>query len=245
MRTVVALLILSALCAAQTTASAASSDAAPTIVVPAGTKVPLVLKNAVSTKSARPGDAVYLQTTFPITQNNRIVIPAGAYVQGVINRVQHAGRVKGKAEVQMHFTTMIFPSGYTISLPGTLENVAGAESAHMKDKEGTVQSDSQKGKDAGTIASTAGTGAVVGGLSEGGKGAGIGAGIGGAVGTALVLLTRGNEVRLQPGTTVEMVLQRPLELEEARLTKSPGELVPVQRGRSPEKPVMTPPPGTR
>ena len=104
MRTVVALLILSALCAAQTTASAA----APTIVVPAGTKVPLVLKNAVSTKSARPGDAVYLQTTFPITQNNRIVIPAGAYVQGVINRVQHAGRVKGKAEVQMHFTTMIF-----------------------------------------------------------------------------------------------------------------------------------------
>ena len=92
----------------QTTADAvqpAKTDSAPTVTVPAGTKVPLVMKNAISTKSAKPGDNVYLETVFPVVQNNRVLIPAGTYVQGVISRVERPGRIKGKAEVQMHFTT--------------------------------------------------------------------------------------------------------------------------------------------
>ncbi len=100
----------------------ASAPSAPlTITVPAGTRVPLVLKNAINTKHAQPGDNVYLQTSFPVTQDNRVVIPAGTYVRGVINRVQRSGRVKGRAEVLMHFNMMIFPNGYTVSLPGTLD----------------------------------------------------------------------------------------------------------------------------
>ena len=56
----------------------AAQEAAPgAIVLPAGTKVPLVLKHSVSTKSARVGDNLYLETTFPVVQNNRMVIPAG------------------------------------------------------------------------------------------------------------------------------------------------------------------------
>jgi hypothetical protein len=51
------------------------------LLVPAGTRVPVVLKNAISTKSARVGDSVYAQTSFPIAVNNRMVIPAGTYVQ--------------------------------------------------------------------------------------------------------------------------------------------------------------------
>jgi type IV secretion system protein VirB10 len=90
----------------------------------------------------------------------------------------------------------------------------------MKGEEGTIQQDSQKGQKAGTIASTAGTGAVVGGLSRGGKGALVGAGIGGAVGTAIALLTRGNDVRLEPGTTIEMVIQRPITLDPTRLASA-------------------------
>jgi hypothetical protein len=67
------------------------------------------------------------------------------------------------------------------------------------------------------VASTAGTGAVIGGLSHGGKGALVGAGIGGAVGTAIALLSRGNDVKLDAGTTVEMVIQREVPLDASRI----------------------------
>jgi hypothetical protein len=190
------------------------------ISIPAGTKVPLALKQAISTKNAREGDAVYAETTFPVVINDRIVIPPGTYVQGRISHVQRAGRIKGRAEVLMHFTTLIYPSGYTLVLPGALENVPGAEKSSMSGPEGTVRGDSQKGEKIGTVASTTATGAVVGGLSRGGTGALIGAGIGGAAGTAIAMLTRNNEVKMEAGTTLEMVIQREVQLDASRVPTS-------------------------
>ena len=64
-----------------------------------------------------------------------------------------------------------------------------------------------------------GTGAVVGGLSNGVKGGLIGAGIGGGIGTAIGLLTRGNDVRMEAGTTLEMVIQREVPLDASRVPK--------------------------
>jgi len=186
------------------------------LTIPAGTKVPLALKQAISTKNAHEGDAVYAETTFPVVLENRIVIPAGTYVQGKISHIRRPGRVKGRAEVLMHFTTLIYPSGYTVMLPGSVENIPGSEKTSMKGSEGSVRQDSQTGQKVGTVGSTAATGAVVGGLSAGGKGALIGAGAGGAVGTAIALLTRGNDVRLENGTSVEMVIQRPITLDPTR-----------------------------
>src|SRR6516225_6162659 len=63
-----------------------------TAVIPAGTKVPLLLKQAISTKNAREGDPVYAETAFPFVLNDRILIPAGTYIQGQIRHAEHAGR---------------------------------------------------------------------------------------------------------------------------------------------------------
>ena len=120
----------------------------------------------------------------------------------------------------MHFTTLIYPSGYTVVLPGSVENVPGAEKTSMTGNEGTIRADSQKGEKIGTVASTAGTGAVVGGLSRGGKGALIGAGIGGGVGSVIAMLTRNNEVKLDAGTTLEMVIQREVPIELSRIQQA-------------------------
>lgn len=200
--------------------AAASDESARVLTIPSGTKVPVALKHAISTKSAREGDAVYAETTFPVVQDNQVLIPAGTYVQGKISHVQRAGRIKGRAEVLIHFTTLIYPNGYTVMLPGSVENVPGAERTSMKGEEGTIRQDSQTGQKVGTVASAAGTGAVVGGLSRGGKGAAIGAGIGGAVGTAIALLSRGSDVRLDAGTTIEMYIQRAVELDAGRIAGS-------------------------
>jgi hypothetical protein len=205
-----------------TTAPAAAVE---TLTIPAGTKVPVALKHAISTKGTRTGDAVYAETTFPVVANNRVLIPAGTYVQGRISEIQRGGRIKGRAQVLMHFTSLIYPSGYTVILPGAVENAPGLDKTGVKDQEGTLQKDSQTGSKVGTVATTAGTGAVVGGLSQGGKGALIGAGVGGAVGTAIAMLTRGDDVKMDAGTTLELVVQRDVPLDASRVpnvTRAPG-----------------------
>lgn len=232
MRWFVSLVLLSVVAIAQQpvepAAAVPAETALGTITVPAGTEIPLRLAQGISTKNAKPGDPVYAETAFPITLNDRIVIPAGTYVQGRISEVKRPGRVKGRAEFLMHFTTMIFRSGYTVMLPGSVEGMPGSEKQQVKDKEGTVQQDASKGKDAGTVAKTAGTGATVGAIADRGvKGAAIGGGVGAAAGLAAVLLTRGPDVNLPTGTSVQMVLQRPLVLQEDRLRRN-GEY-PVSR----------------
>jgi hypothetical protein len=208
---------------ATTAAPAAPQAANPAqMVIPAGTEVPVALRHAISTKSAREGDPVYAQTTFPIVLNNHVLVPAGTYVQGRITKSQRAGRVKGRAEVLIHFTTLIYPSGYTVLLPGAIENVPGAEKTSIKDSEGTIQQDRQTGEKVEKAAERGmeggAGGAVIGGLGSGSAtGAGIGAGVGGVAGIAMALLTRGADVRLEAGTTVQMVIQRDVPLDAVRV----------------------------
>jgi hypothetical protein len=225
MRTIIVLFLACGLAAAQANSaarpepSAAATTDASQVSIPSGTRVPLALKQSVSTKNAREGDAVYAVTTFPVVIDERIVIPSGTYVQGRISSVKRGGRVKGRAEVLMHFSTLIYPSGYTVVLPGAVENVPGAEKTSMKDEEGTIRQDSQTGEKAKTVATAAGTGAVVGGLSNGVKGGLIGAGVGGGIGTAIGLLSRGSDVRMEAGTTLEMVIQREVPLDSSRIPR--------------------------
>ena len=98
-----------------------------TYTVPAGTKVLLQLRSAVNTKSAKPGDGVYLASTFPVVVGSRVMIPAGVYVQGVVDRVARAGRVKGSAQLDMHFTSIIFPNGSVVEIPGIVNSLPGAK----------------------------------------------------------------------------------------------------------------------
>ena len=166
--------------------AAAIAPAKKIYTVPAGTKVLLQLRSAVNTKSAKPGDGVYLASTFPVVVGNRVIIPAGVYVQGVVDRVVHPGRVKGKAQLDMHFTSIIFPNGSVVEIPGVVESLPGAKKQTVKDDgEGTIQQDGDKGRNAGEAAKIAlPTGAgvgTIGGASVGhpisGGLAGLGAGL--------------------------------------------------------------------
>src|SRR5437764_565629 len=243
MNRLLSVLLLAAACLAQQSASPRLSTAASatpdSLVLPAGTKVLLSLIHPISTKSARVGDGVYLKTSFPVTIEDQMAIPAGTYVQGEITEVKRPGKVKGRAELRFRFNTLIFPSGYTLSLPAAVEDVPAMENAKMKDSEGTIQANGTKGRDAATIGSTTATGALVG-LSAGGKGSGIG----GVTGLAIAMLTRGNEVRLEPGTAVEMVFQRRLLLNRNKLRGNSAVNSPASDS-SDERPKLTPPPQIR
>src|SRR6266852_5070349 len=205
----------------QAAASAAAPQDANAAVIPAGSRIPLQLKQAISTKNAREGDAVYAETAFPFVLNERVLVPAGTYIQGKISHVQRGGRLKGRAEILMHFTSMIYPSGYTVMLPGSVENTPGADNTSMKDSEGTIKQDKDTGKKVeeaakGGVYGGSG-GALAGGLAGGLNGARIGAGAGAAAGIAWALLKRGSDVRLDVGTSVEMEIQRAITVDASRI----------------------------
>ncbi len=170
------------------------------------------LQNGISTRSARPGDSVYLQTNFPITQGNRIVVPVGSYLKGELLDAKRPGKIKGRGEFRLRLDTLILPNGYTVSLNAAPRS-ADSGGKETMDSEGKVIGPGGKGKDAGTIAETTAAGAGIGAIAHGVKGLGIGAGIGAAAGLAAVLLTRGPEAELPRGSTLDIVLEHDLTLD--------------------------------
>jgi type IV secretion system protein VirB10 len=235
----------------------AAAPAKKVFIVPAGTKVLLQLRSSVNTKSAKSGDGVYLASTFPVVVGNHVLIPAGVYVQGVVDHVERAGHVKGHALLDMHFTSMIFPNGTVVEIPGLVNSLPGANKQKVKgDGEGTIEEEGDKARNMGKIAAItipAGTtGGAIGGAVEGHPLAGTLGGMAGGLAAAgiVALFTRGADVDLQAGSQVEMVLQRPLMLEEENLNASGGmpALVPAPEQPKPmEKPnrahVLCPPGG--
>lgn len=230
MRSLIAIFVLSASALAQQPGELPDAKPAPAaqqaeaavpagmVVIPAGTEIPLKLAQAITTKNAKVGDPVYAETAFPFTMNDKVVIPAGTYVQGRISDVRRPGRVKGRAELLMHFTSMIYRSGYTVMLPGGVENMPGADKQDIKDKEGTIRQDGSKTDDLKTVGKVAGAGAGLGGIAGRDlKGVGIGGLAGAAAGLGYVLLTRGPDMTLPVGTSVQMVIQRNMTVKASKI----------------------------
>src|SRR5664279_1951402 len=217
-----------------TEAQKPTPPAAPTFLVPQGTKILLSLTSAVNTKSAKPGDGVYLISTFPVVVGTHVLIPAGVYVQGSVDQVVRPGHVKGRAQVGMHFTSLIFPNGSVVMIPGVVNSLPGSAGAKVKDGEGTIEQPSNKGRDLGTVLKGAAIGAeggVIGGAATGSMGQAIGYGslAGALAGGIYTLFQRGDDVNIPQGSIVEMVLQRPLILQEENMKKA-----------DPDQPIYTP-----
>jgi hypothetical protein len=185
------------------------------VEIPQGAHALLRLVNSVSTRTAREGDYVYLRTATPIVVNGQIVVPAESYVQGVVSHAQRSGRVKGRAELGIRIETLTLANGKVVQVAPHLASV-DSEGSDQKvvTNENQVQQGGNRGSDAARIATLSGTGAAIGGLADQSwKAAGIGAGAGGAVGLASVLLTRGREVELRQGSTIDVVFDRPVSVD--------------------------------
>lgn len=178
--------------------------------IDAGTRILLNLLNSVSTKTAAEGDRVYLATGFPVLVGGKVVVPPGSYVAGTVTSVKRAGKVKGRAELYVRFDALTLPNGVTRDFrarPGSLD---GSNTGELDRTEGKIKGDSDKVGDATKVGTGVGWGAMAGGVASGAKGLGIGAAAGAAAGLIGVMMTRGPDAMLERGTTLEMVLDRPL-----------------------------------
>jgi type IV secretion system protein VirB10 len=192
-----------------------AGPAAPSeITVPAGTHIPLSLRNPVDTKHSREGDRVYLETVYPITVDGRVVIPRGSFVNGTVTVSKKAGVVKGKGELFLRFDQLTLPNGVTRDFRSRLDT-ADTATGKVDRKEGTITGERDKTGEAKSTAEGAGIGASVGGIAGAAAGrpltgVGIEAAAGAAAGLASVLLKHRPDASLPAGTTVEMVLDRDL-----------------------------------
>jgi hypothetical protein len=198
------------------------------VVLPAETTIPLVLKNIINSRTAYPGEAIYCTTIFPITVGNRIVIPVGTYVKGEVTAVKRPGRLKGKAQLGLRFTTLTLPNGTTHALRATLSGFGATGNEGFSREESKINGESSKGKDAGRVAQTTVAGAEIGtivGASSGNaaKGLGIGSAAGAAGGLISVLASRGKEIVLPAGTNLELQLNQSLSFDRDELDPLPSD----------------------
>jgi hypothetical protein len=102
----------------------ASTDraAAPAagLLLPAGTRIDLVTRDAVSTKKNEKGDLLYLKVAAPVIVDGVIAISAGTIVVAQLTRAEKRGAFgrSGKLDVQLLYAEL--PGG-PLRVSGTLE----------------------------------------------------------------------------------------------------------------------------
>ena len=185
-------------------------QAEPELVVPAGTSLPIVLTVFLNSRSSQPGDSFYAETIYPIWVQQRQVMPRGSIIKGTVTQVERPGRVKGRGRIAFRFESVLLPNGVNRDLVAELQGIHGPGVEKIDRRTETVEMDGSKGRDTAEVAAPAGQGAIIGAIAGAGKGALIGAAAGGAVGLATVLLSRGQELVLEPGTQFDLVLRQPL-----------------------------------
>jgi hypothetical protein len=166
------------------------------VTLPAGTALPLTLDTYVASDSSRIESPVHAHLRRAVFLGGVQVLPAGTRVSGIVTEARRSAKVKGRARLAFRFTSLsVDADHYAVETTRWVRQAAAT-----------------KGRDASTIGIPAGAGAIIGAIADGKKGAAIGSAVGGGAGTAVVLSTRGKEVRVGRGAAVAVRLLKPLRV---------------------------------
>jgi len=186
-----------------------NSLAAADTVLPEGTRICLQLNNHISTRSNSEGDPFKAIVTEPVYLGDRMVIPKGSEVRGSISRIQRPGRFKGKAALTLLFQSINIPGHGELPIVASLTGVDRDGNRGIS-TEGTIEGEGSEGRDVGKVLTPSLVGAGIGGIAGGGRGAAIGAGAGVAIGLATVFTSRGKDIEMRRGSSLDISLDRPL-----------------------------------
>ncbi len=176
------------------------ADAARTVTIPAGTALRVRLESNVGSAISSPRQTVHGRLIQPLVVDGRTVVPIGSSIDGMVTQAVRAGKVKGRGRLSLQFNR--------------LTSASDDETYRIGTRTRTKVAPGTKKKDAMKIGLPAAGGAAIGAIAGGRKGAAIGAAAGGGAGTAVVLSTRGEEVRLGEGHVVLIRLTEPLVIEQ-------------------------------
>lgn len=219
-------------------------QAQATITIPAGTRMAMVLTQPVQSRYVHRGDDVFAQVLSPVDAGNQVVIPAGTFVQGSVDKL---GRSGTQGELRLESLSITFPDGYVAPIAGPIT---------LHSDQGYALKDPGKGRFVGAFmlpAAGAGIGALIGhsvGSSQStltttlppgctgpppycltssmtvpgsaGKDTAIGAGVGAAIGmvASMALLFSSHHFYLVAGAPIQMTLQQAVTLRQDEVAKA-------------------------
>lgn len=159
--------------------------------VPAGQELDVRLDRTLSSKDAEVEDRFTATTVVDLRNDDRVLIPAGSMLRGVVTSVDRATRIDRKGRMTVSFDQMTI-NGRAYPIRATLVQALESEGIRAE---------------AGRIGAGAGVGAIIGGILGGFKGAiaGILIGAGGTVAA-----TEGTDVDLPAGTILRIRIDSPV-----------------------------------
>jgi hypothetical protein len=161
--------------------------------VPVGTEFDVRLQHSLSSASAQVEDRFIATTMVDLREGDRVVVPAGSELRGIVSSVNKAGRIERKGSMTVAFDQITI-NGRAYPMRGTVTQA--------------IESEGVKGE-AGKIGAGAGVGAIIGGILGGFKGAMAGILIGGG---GTIAATEGKDVELPAGTVLRVRLDSGLNL---------------------------------
>ena len=196
------------------------------VMVPPGTRLSVAPVRWISLKHTRAGDNVNLQITFPVTNGNQMVIPPGTYVQGIVDKITRHEHHKYLLNVQLRSADIIFATGYTVTIPGSVNVdpvIAQLTPLDSPNPQSTPTLAAAGESNIPVMAATGGTTPPtlppLPSLGKGFKTAAIGIGVAAAVGSVVVvgLAIHRSDVVMEVGTPMEITLPGPLYLDVDRV----------------------------
>lgn len=158
--------------------------------IPVGTEIDVRLQDSLSSGRNQVEDRFIATTVVDLQLGERVVIPAGSELRGIVSAVDKAGRLDRKGSLTLAFDRITI-SGRDYELRGVVTDA--------------IESEGVKGE-AAKIGTAAGAGAIIGGILGGVKGAIAGILIGGG---GIAAATPGKDVELEPGTVLRVRLDQP------------------------------------
>lgn len=161
--------------------------------VPVGTEFDVRLSSTLSSATAQVEQRFEATTMVDLMEGDRVLVPAGSTMRGVVSSVNKAGRLERKGSMTLAFDQI---------------SVRGKDRPLRATVTQALESEGVRGE-AGKIGTGAGVGAIIGGILGGFKGALAGILIGGG---GTVAATEGKDVELPTGTILRVRLDSPLDI---------------------------------
>jgi len=168
--------------------SSSSRSSSSSMEVPVGTELDVRTQQSLSSAMSQIEDRFEATTLVDLSEGNRVIVPAGSTLRGVVSGVNKAGRLDRKGSLTLAFDQVTI-RGRNYPIKATVTQA--------------IESEGIKGE-AGKIGAGAGVGAIIGGILGGVKGALAGILIGGG---GTVAATDGKDVELPSGTVLRIRLE--------------------------------------
>jgi hypothetical protein len=161
--------------------------------IPVGQEIDVRIQQELTSDTAQVEDRFEATTVVDLNEGDRVLIPAGSMMRGIVTSVNRASRTDRKGSLTVSFN-QVTVRGRSYPMRGTVVD--------------TIESEGIRGE-AARIGAGSAVGAIIGGIVGGVKGALLGVLIGGG---GTMIATEGKDVHLPPGTILRVRMDTPPEI---------------------------------